>query len=176
MLLSFHLTDNFDSQFEDAGLHPVMLANVRLCQYTDPTPIQAYCLPAVLTGNDVIAVAQTGEYPCFRLDGFPRLTKRLTGSGKTAAYLIPVISRLMGKAKKLAAPRPNPATYNPDVDAVRAEPLVLIICPTRELAMQIFDDARRLTYRSMLRACVVYGGGPRREQLAELYVRLLGFF
>lgn len=76
----------------------------------------------------------------------------------------------MGKAKKLAAPRPNPnpASYNPATDAVRAEPLVLIICPTRELATQIFDEARRLCYRTMLRPCVVYGGTPRREQLADL--------
>jgi ATP-dependent RNA helicase DDX3X len=91
------------------------------------------------------------------------------GSGKTAAFLIPVLSRLMGKAKKLAAPRPNlSAGYNPDTDAVRAEPLVLIVAPTRELSTQIFDEARRLCYRSMLRPCVVYGGGPVREQREEL--------
>lgn len=90
------------------------------------------------------------------------------GSGKTAAYLIPALSKLMGKAKKLAAPRPDPTRYNPQVDAVRAEPLVLIICPTRELAIQIFDECRRLCYRSMLRPCLLYGGGPRREQLADL--------
>lgn len=75
----------------------------------------------------------------------------------------------MGKAKKLAAPRPSLANgFDPTVDAVRAEPLVLIIAPTRELATQIFDEARRLCYRSMLRPCVVYGGGPVREQRAEL--------
>jgi len=48
-------------QFEDAGLHPVMLENVRLCLYNAPTPIQAYCIPAVLTGHDVVAIAQTGQ-------------------------------------------------------------------------------------------------------------------
>lgn len=91
------------------------------------------------------------------------------GSGKTAAFLIPVLSKLMGKAKKLAAPRPNIAAgYDPAVDAVRAEPLVLIVAPTRELSTQIFDEARRLCYRSMLRPCVVYGGGPVREQREEL--------
>lgn len=92
-----------------------------------------------------------------------------SGSGKTAAYLIPVLSKLMGKAKKLAAPRPSLANgFDSSLDSVRAEPLVLIIAPTRELAMQIFDEARRLCYRSMLRPCVVYGGGPSREQRAEL--------
>ncbi|OJJ44234.1 hypothetical protein ASPZODRAFT_18425 [Penicilliopsis zonata CBS 506.65] len=136
--------------FDDAGLHPVMLQNIRLCHYLVPTPIQAYGIPAVLTGHDLIAIAQTG-------------------SGKTAAFLIPVLSQLMGKAKKLAAPRPNLVNgYNPETDAVRAEPLVLIVAPTRELATQIFDEARRLCYRSMLRPCVVYGGGPVREQHQEL--------
>lgn len=56
----------------------------------------------------------------------------------------------MGKAKKLAAARPNPATFQPGISqGVRAEPLVLIVCPTRELATQIFDEARRFCYRSM---------------------------
>jgi ATP-dependent RNA helicase DDX3X len=92
------------------------------------------------------------------------------GSGKTGAYLIPILSKLMGKAKKLAAPRPNVvgADFNPKTDGVRAEPLVLVVCPTRELATQIFDDARRLCYRSMLRPCVAYGGVPSRIQRDEL--------
>ena len=93
----------------------------------------------------------------------------LEGSGKTAAFLIPTLSKLMGKAKKLAAPRPrldgsNDARNN----GVRAEPLILVVAPTRELSTQIFDEARRLCYRSMLRPCVVYGGGPVREQIGEL--------
>ena len=75
----------------------------------------------------------------------------------------------MGKARKLAAPRPNTtANFSLREDAVRAEPLVLIVCPTRELATQIFDEARRLCYRSMLRPCVVYGGAPTRVQREEL--------
>ncbi|KAH8698106.1 P-loop containing nucleoside triphosphate hydrolase protein [Phaeosphaeriaceae sp. PMI808] len=135
--------------FEDAGLHPVMAENVKLCQYTAPTPIQAYCIPSVLTGHDVVAIAQTG-------------------SGKTAAFLIPILSKLMGKARQLAAPRPNSARYNPQTDRVRAEPLVLVVCPTRELACQIFDEARRLCYRSMLRPCVIYGGAPSKNQREQL--------
>lgn len=97
------------------------------------------------------------------------LTRNFVGSGKTAAFLIPILSKLMGKAKKLAAPRPNPATYVPNRDNyVRAEPLVVIVCPSRELATQIFDEARRFCYRTMLRPCVVYGGGPLAEQLGQL--------
>ncbi|EEH18325.1 hypothetical protein PABG_00888 [Paracoccidioides brasiliensis Pb03] len=145
-----HQPDPVNS-FDDAGLHPVMRENVKLCGYHVPTPIQAYSIPVILTGNDLIAVAQT------------------EGSGKTAAFLIPVLSKLMGKAKKLAAPRPYLGNgFNEALDSVRAEPLVLIVAPTRELSTQIFDEARRLGYRSMLHPCVVYGGAPVREQCIEL--------
>lgn len=127
-----------------------MVENIKLCGYDVPTPIQAYVLPSVLMNIDIIGIAQTG-------------------SGKTAAFLIPVVSKLMGKAKKLCAPRPNlTVTFKPMQDGVRAEPLVLVVAPTRELAAQIFDEARRLCYRSMLRPCVIYGGAPSREQMDEL--------
>lgn len=74
----------------------------------------------------------------------------------------------MGKAKKLAAPRPNLTRSWSREDGVRAEPLILVVAPTRELATQIFDEARRLCYRSMLRPCVIYGGAPSGEQMDEL--------
>ena len=75
----------------------------------------------------------------------------------------------MGKAKKLCADRPNPATYNPETDPlIRAEPLVVILCPTRELATQTFNEARKFCYRTMLRPCVVYGGGSFRAQEEQL--------
>ncbi|KAI4120469.1 MAG: hypothetical protein LQ338_007000, partial [Usnochroma carphineum] len=137
--------------FEDAGLHPVVLENVGKCGYMIPTPIQSYCLPAVLKNLDVIGIAQTG-------------------SGKTAAYLIPSVSKLMGKAKKLCGPRPNVTApdFNLRTHGVRAEPLILIVVPTRELATQVFDEARRLCYRSMLRPCVIYGGAPTGEQMDQL--------
>ena len=131
-------------------MHPAILDNIVLCGYDRPTPIQAYTIPSILNGHDLIAVAQTG-------------------SGKTAAFLIPILSKLMGKAKKLGAARPNPVQdFDPQVHGVTAEPLVLVIVPTRELAVQIFDEARRLCYRSMLRPCVAYGGGPFKDQWREL--------
>jgi ATP-dependent RNA helicase DDX3X len=74
----------------------------------------------------------------------------------------------MGKARMLAAPRPNLSRYNPLTDRVRAEPLVLVVCPTRELACQIFDECRRLCYRTMLRPCVIYGGAPTKSQRETL--------
>ena len=127
-----------------------MLQNIELCRYERPTPIQSYCLPAILGNNDMIAVAQTG-------------------SGKTAAFLIPILSKLMGKALKLCAPRPRVLqAFDPRTQGVIAEPLVLIVAPTREISIQTFDEARRLCYRSMLRPCLAYGGAPSREQVDEL--------
>ncbi|KAL2020969.1 hypothetical protein VTK56DRAFT_7743 [Thermocarpiscus australiensis] len=138
------------ANFEGAGLHPIMLKNVQMAGYELATPIQRYCIPAIHMGYDVIAIAQTG-------------------SGKTAAYLIPILNKLMGKAKKLAATRPNPVTFNPKTDPpVRAEPLVVIVCPSRELAVQIFNEARKFCYRTMLRPCVVYGGGSFKDQIEQL--------
>lgn len=94
----------------------------------------------------------------------------LPGSGKTAAYLMPVISRLCGKAKKLCAARPNVLSpnYNPRTDGVKAEPLVVIVVPTRELALQVFDECRRLCYRSQMRPFAAYGGQPMSITIAEL--------
>lgn len=138
-------------KFKEAGLHPVVLRNTELCGYDTPTPIQSYTIPAIQLGYDVVGVAQTG-------------------SGKTAAYMVPIISKLMGKAKKLCAPRPDPTLpgYNPKIHGCRAEPLVVIVVPTRELAIQIFDEARRLCYRSKLRPSVAYGGLPYSVCLEEL--------
>ncbi|GES77142.1 DEAD/DEAH box RNA helicase [Rhizophagus clarus] len=130
--------------FNEADLHSVMKENIRLAKYSIPTPVQKYSIPIITDGNDLMACAQTG-------------------SGKTAAFLIPTLSKLFGKAKKLAAPRPQSGARR-----FKAEPLVLIIAPTRELATQIFDECRRFTYRSMMRPCVVYGGAEVGAQKAEL--------
>jgi ATP-dependent RNA helicase DDX3X len=120
---------------------------MKLCGYTCPTPIQCYALPAALQGEDVFGIAQAG-------------------SGKTGAYMIPILSKLAGKVLKIAARRPGIGM--PLESNARAEPLVLIIAPTRELVTQIFDHARRLCYRTMLRPCVAYGGGPVGLQRQEL--------
>jgi ATP-dependent RNA helicase DDX3X len=143
-LAGHHLTLK---QYEDAGLHPVILDNINKYGYKNPTPVQCYSIPAALRGYDVFGVAQAG-------------------SGKTAAYLLPIASKLMGKYKKLAAPRPGLGL--PAEEMVTAEPLALVIVPTRELATQIFDHTRRICYRSMLRPVVVYGGAPLGLQRKEL--------
>ncbi|EGS22792.1 uncharacterized protein CTHT_0012670 [Thermochaetoides thermophila DSM 1495] len=112
------------ASFETVGLHPAMLKNVQLSSYDISTPIQRYCLPAIHLGYDVIAIAQTG-------------------SGKIAAFLIPIINKLMGKVKNLTAPpplhlRPNPAVFKLGIDKVRAEPLVVTVCPSRGLKEELY--------------------------------------
>jgi ATP-dependent RNA helicase DDX3X len=109
-------------------------------------PIQSYIIPAVLTGHDVVGISQTGMNDVLIL--VYRVTDEATGSGKTAAYLVPAISKLAGKVELMACSRRKG----------RAEPLIVIMVPTRELALQIFNDARRLCYRTMMRPCVAYGG------------------
>ncbi|KAJ5885076.1 DEAD/DEAH box RNA helicase [Penicillium taxi] len=145
---STNKVDPIDS-WEDAGLHPTVLENIALCKWEAPTIIQRCTIPAITQNKDLIAVAHTG-------------------SGKTGAYLIPICSKLMGKKKKWAAPRPRPGSGDERLQRVTAEPLVLILVPTRELATQIFDETRRLCYRSMLRPCVAYGGAPIRMQREDL--------
>lgn len=80
------------------------------------------------------------------------------GSGKTAAFLAPVISKLLSKKVRRADDRFN----------TRGEPLVLLIAPTRELALQIAQDCRRLCYRSKLRVMTLHGGTSKISQLKEL--------
>lgn len=128
--------------FTQAKLHPAMLQNIVLMGYEVPTPIQRAAIPCILASRDLLAAAQTG-------------------SGKTGAFLIPIISKLMGKALKLRQPRDEASKY-------KTEPLVLILAPTRELAVQIFDECRRLCYRSLLRPCVIYGGVGGKLQKEQL--------
>ncbi|KAL9082332.1 MAG: hypothetical protein Q9159_006504 [Coniocarpon cinnabarinum] len=134
---------------DQAGLHPLLLENLKKAGYGQTTPIQAYTIPVAMAGKDVLGVSQTG-------------------SGKTVAFLTPVLSKLMGKARQLAKPKPNPDTYDQNTNGITAEPLVLIIVPTRELAQQIHSEARRLCYRSMLRPCCVYGGASTAIQINDL--------
>ncbi|KAF7722867.1 hypothetical protein EC973_002628 [Apophysomyces ossiformis] len=129
-------------KFDDADLHPVMKENVRLARYTIPTPVQRHSISIVTAGRDLMACAQTG-------------------SGKTAAFLIPTCSRLFANARqKIARPRGGA-----DARHFKAQPLVLILAPTRELCSQIFDEARRVSFQGFN---AVYGGAGRMGQLVEL--------
>ncbi|KAG0035441.1 hypothetical protein BGZ81_007985 [Podila clonocystis] len=130
--------------FEDADLYPTILDNIKALGYTEPTPVQKSAIPILLKNCDVMACAQTG-------------------SGKTAAFLLPILSTIMRKIehKKMELARPGRG-------ASRACPLVLLILPTRELAIQIFDDVRRFTYKTPLRPVAVYGGADVASQRNNL--------
>ncbi len=128
--------DTSTPTFSDFGLHPGILQAVAATGYTTPTPIQAKAMPVVMDGRDVMGAAQTG-------------------TGKTAAFTLPILHRLMRYANTSASPARHP---------VRA----LILTPTRELAVQVYDNVAQYSQSIPLRAAVVYGGvdiGPQRDAL-----------
>src|SRR5919198_5602071 len=115
--------------FNTFGLHPTLLRAIHALGYTDPTPIQRATIPAVLAGRDLIGCAQTG-------------------TGKTAAYLLPVLHRLLH-------------------DPIRG-PRMLVVLPTRELAVQVDAHRRELTAHTSLRGAAIYGGVPTAPQAYAL--------
>jgi ATP-dependent RNA helicase RhlE len=115
--------------FSKLGLAPNMLRGVQAMGYTEPTPVQLRAIPVVLSGRDLIASAQTG-------------------TGKTAAFALPILS-LLG-THKAAGPR------------------VLVLEPTRELAAQVETAFRDFSRYSDLRATVLHGGVGYGRQRSEL--------
>jgi ATP-dependent RNA helicase RhlE len=113
--------------FSKFGLHPDLLRGVREMGFTRPTPIQNDAIPPALEGRDVLACA-------------------MTGSGKTAAFALPILHRLMGKK--------------------RGTTRALVLTPTRELAAQIDEHTRELAVHTPLSSAAVYGGvgmGPQEH-------------
>jgi ATP-dependent RNA helicase RhlE len=121
--------------FSILGLDDRILRAVQEAGYTEPTPIQAAAIPEILTGRDVIGIAQTG-------------------TGKTAAFTLPILS-LMLKAKDGAAGR-------------RAGVRTLILAPTRELVVQIEENLRAYAKHAPLAVALVYGGVGERPQIKAL--------
>jgi ATP-dependent RNA helicase RhlE len=122
--------------FDSLGLSADLLRAVADEGYTTPTPVQDQAIPLVLEGRDLLAAAQTG-------------------TGKTAAFVLPILERLRGQANTSFSPARHP---------VRA----LILTPTRELAMQVHDSVRAYGRYVPLRSGVVYGGVPVDPQAKEL--------
>ena len=119
--------------FSDLPLNPTILAAVRKEGYEKPTPIQQQSIPRVLTGRDLLACAQTG-------------------TGKTAAFALPILQLLSQRPPVQAQGRP-----------IRA----LILTPTRELASQIADGFSKYGHGLPLRNTVIFGGvGQRPQELA----------
>jgi len=133
--------------FSELELTPIIRENIELAKYTVPTPVQKYAFPIVLKGRDLMACAQTG-------------------SGKTAAFLVPVLNQIF-----LAGPQacqPSADVKRPMGGRRKQLPLALVLAPTRELATQIYNEARKFSYRSHVRPCVVYGGADVGGQMRDL--------
>jgi ATP-dependent RNA helicase RhlE len=123
-------------RFDTLALDPKLLAAVADSGYTSMTPIQAKAIPIVLEGRDVMGAAQTG-------------------TGKTAAFTLPLLQRMMSHENASASPARHP---------VRA----LVLTPTRELAVQVAENVAKYAKRSSLRSMVVFGGVDMKPQTAEL--------
>jgi len=116
-------------KFIDFGLNEKIMAGVNAMGYIDPTPIQFQSIPPIMEGRDVMGLAQTG-------------------TGKTAAFVLPMLQRLM--------------------EGPRGRLRALIIAPTRELAEQINKDIVQLGRKTKLAGAVVYGGVSIRNQINRL--------
>ena len=119
--------------FRALHLSPQMVQAVHDAGYTEPTPIQVAAIPLILAGHDVIGIAQTG-------------------TGKTAAFVLPILM-------KLAASNKN---------GQRQGPRALVIAPTRELVVQIEENVRAYAKHVPLRMATVFGGVSERPQIAAL--------
>ena len=114
--------------FADLGLHPDVLHAVKDAGYTHPTPIQAQAIPLALEGRDLIGLAQTG-------------------TGKTAAFTLPIVNQLMGGPHRVRA---------------------LVLTPTRELAVQVDESFRKYAQHSGIKVLAVYGGVALEPQTKAL--------
>jgi len=115
--------------FDDAKLRGIVVENVTKSGYKVPTPIQKVSIPVIAAGRDLMACAQTG-------------------SGKTAAFLLPILTKLLDDPQ----------------DVEIGKPQAVIVSPTRELAIQIFSEARKFGYDSYLKISIVYGGTSFKHQ------------
>jgi ATP-dependent RNA helicase RhlE len=121
--------------FDTLGLESSLLEGIRIRGFAATTPIQSAVIPIVMSGDDLIGCADTG-------------------TGKTAAFLLPILNRML--RARAAAPEERGFTR------------VLILAPTRELAVQIADDVEGFTYHTDITSIAVYGGvemGPQERAL-----------
>ncbi len=119
--------------FRSLGLEDRILKAIQEAGYTEPTPIQTAAIPEVLAGRDVIGIAQTG-------------------TGKTAAFVLPILTQLVRSTR----------------ENQRAGTRALIIAPTRELVVQIEENVRDYARHLPLRMATVYGGVSERPQIQAL--------
>ncbi len=121
------------NSFKLLNLHPVILASLEKLDYSKPTPIQEMSIPHLLNGGDILGIAQTG-------------------TGKTAAFSLPILHNL---AKKKVKTKP-------------ARMRCLILTPTRELASQIEDNIKKYAKGLNISSAVIFGGVSPRPQIMKL--------
>ena len=124
-------------QFSELSIQQVLHQNLIRNGFLQPTPVQAQAIPAALTGVDIVATAQTG-------------------TGKTLAFVLPTLEKLLSQS-------PGPRKEKSG-SAIRT----LILAPTRELALQIADSFAKLSVGTGLRSAVVVGGLNERTQLDNI--------
>eukprot|EP01071_Lankesteria_metandrocarpae_P013503 Lankesteria_metandrocarpae@DN7267_c0_g1_i1.p1 len=126
---------------EAKGVHAIVAANIARVNYQKPTPVQKHAIPVIGMGRDLMACAQTG-------------------SGKTAAFLFPIISKMLRDGP--------PPTITRRRQGGVGFPVTLVFSPTRELASQIYEESRKFAFGSGIRTVVLYGGAPANVQIREL--------
>ena len=122
------------------------MGNIELTHHTHPTPVQKHAIPIIKEKSDLMACPQTG-------------------SGKTAALLLPILSQIyfVGPGQALRAMKEN-GRYG----CCKQYPISLVLAPTRELAIQIYEEARKFSYQSRVCPCVVYGGADIGQKILDL--------
>jgi len=135
---------DIEVKFTDLDLKPEILHAIRDAGYIDPTPIQAQAIPIVLNGQDLLGCAQTG-------------------TGKTAAFALPMLQRLMNTTSKDRLKIINNSKYN-----ITRKIRVLVLAPTRELAIQIADSFSMYAKYTELKNVVIYGGVGQNPQVKKL--------
>ncbi|NXY62658.1 DDX3X helicase, partial [Callaeas wilsoni] len=171
--------------FSDVDMGEIIMGNIELTRYTRPTPVQKHAIPIIKEKRDLMACAQTG-------------------SGKTAAFLLPILSqiyadgpgdalRAMKASIQILSPGKAMTNENGRYGRRKQYPISLVLAPTRELAVQIYEEARKVyltvyyystaqvefflaltyfvlqfAYRSRVRPCVVYGGADIGQQIRDL--------
>lgn len=131
------------TSFTAPPLDELLVENIQLSRFTKPTPVQKYSVPIVAAGRDLMACAQTG-------------------SGKTGGFLFPILSESYMKG-----PAPVPES-NGAFSSHKVYPTILVMAPTRELVSQIYEESKKFSYRSWVRACVVYGGADIGQQMRNM--------
>lgn len=122
-----------DTDFTSLAISPLLQRALAEADYQRPTPIQAAAIPALLQGSDLLGIAQTG-------------------TGKTAAFSLPLLHQLVDSGQR----------------AMPKHPLVLILAPTRELAAQIGDEIRKFGRHTKIRHSVIFGGVGQNPQVQKL--------